>query len=106
MSTMKEHLWSDYPANLRWYVLNNHVGASVGNSPSLPIPATFHDLARIIEIVPDRLGSFQHPRVTAREAYFPQEPPAALAGRLSSLTWRFRQWATAVAATPSLTKGV
>ena len=93
MSTMKEHLWSDYPANLHWYILNNHVGASVGGLPSLPIPATFHDLARIIEIVPDTLGSFQYPRVTAHQAYFPQEPPAALAGRLSSLTWRFRQWA-------------
>ena len=105
MSTMKEHLWSDYPANLHWYILNNQIGASVGGAPSLPIPPTFHDLARVIEIVPDTLGSFQHPRVAASQAHFSQDPPEALAGRLSSLTWRFRQWAASPTATASVTKG-
>lgn len=82
MSTMKEHLASDYPPNLHWYILDNGIGASVGTSESLPIPASCHDIARIVETRPDDPGSFRHPRVRAVDDGAP----------LSSLAARFRAW--------------
>lgn len=82
MSQMKDHLASDYPSNLHWYVLNNGIGASVGTSESLPLGAAYDDLARVIETRADEPGSFAHPRVRAVGAGAP----------LSSLSARFRAW--------------
>ena len=93
MSCMKDTLWHDHPANLHWYILDNQVGASVGGAPSLPLPDVMGELACVIQTLPDPQGSFVHPRVGAHGARFDAAPPAELAGRLASLTWRFRHWA-------------
>lgn len=93
MSTMKDQLWSDYPANLHWYVLDNGVGASVGGAPSLPLPASVREMACVIETLPDAPGSFVYPRVSALGAHFDEVAPGHLAGRLASMTWRFHRWA-------------
>lgn len=65
MSAMKEQLAADYPPNLHWYILDNGIGASVGTSESMPLPASCHDLARVVETRADEPGSFPHPRVGA-----------------------------------------
>jgi hypothetical protein len=83
MSAMKEQLAGDYPPNLHWYILDNGIGASVGTSESMPLPASIHDLARVVETRADEPGSFPHPRVRAVVEGAP----------LSSLTLRFRTWA-------------
>ena len=93
MSCMKDTLWHDHPSNLHWYILDNQVGASVGGAPSLPLPEVMGELAGIVRTLPDLPGSFSHPRVGAHGARFDSAPPAELAGRLASLTWRFRRWA-------------
>lgn len=93
MSTMKPHLWSDYPPNLSWYILDNQVGASVGGAPSITLPTTIQQLAYIIETIPDLPGSFKHPRVNARGVSFEKQPPDSTLGQLTSLTSRFRAWA-------------
>lgn len=82
MSQMKDHLASDYPPNLHWYVLNNGIGASVGTSESLPLGPAYDDIARVIETRADEPWSFQHPRVRAVNAGDP----------LSTLAARFRAW--------------
>jgi len=82
MSAMKEHLAADYPPNLHWYILDNGIGASVGTSESLPLPASCHDLARVLETRADEPGSFPHPRVGA----------IAEGAPFSTLTARFRAW--------------
>jgi phosphonopyruvate decarboxylase len=82
MSAMKDHLAGDYPANLHWYILNNGIGASVGTSESLPLAASYDDLARVIETRADEPGSFRHPRVRATTPGAP----------LSALAARFRHW--------------
>lgn len=91
MGCMAPHLAGGLPANLRWIVLDNGVGASVGGPRSLPIPEATRALATVFEIVPDRPGAFPHPRVGAQGADFPEPPPAARAG-LPALAWRFRHW--------------
>lgn len=83
MSSMKDHLSIDYPSNLYWYILNNHIGASVGSADSIPLSKIYYDLARVIETSPDEPRSFSHPRVSgkAREIY-----------TLPTITERFRKW--------------
>ena len=85
MSAMKDHLAGDYPANLHWYILDNGIGASVGTSESLPLAASYDDLARVIETRADEPGSFRHPRVRATSPGAP----------LSALSSRFRRWLAA-----------
>lgn len=92
MSTMKEQLTAQYPPNLHWYILNNHVGASVGTAESLPLSPMYHHLARVIETKPDEPGSFIHPRVMANGANMPHALPAGEAPRLAHLARGFRAW--------------
>ena len=63
MSSMKDHLSEVYPSNLYWYILNNHIGASVGTAESIPLAPQYKYLARIIETIPDEPYSFKYPRV-------------------------------------------
>ncbi|MFM1824000.1 MAG: hypothetical protein RI967_2266 [Planctomycetota bacterium] len=78
MSAMKDQFATERPANLHWYILDNGIGASVGTSESVPLAASYGDLARIVPTHPDEPGSFAHPRVAAVRA---GEPLAALATR-------------------------
>lgn len=78
MSAMKDQFATDRPPNLHWYILDNGIGASVGTSESVPLAASYRDLARIVRTRPDEPGSFTHPRVAAIRA---GEPLASLAAR-------------------------
>jgi phosphonopyruvate decarboxylase len=92
MSAMKEQLRAEFPPNLRWYVLDNGIGASVGTSESIPLGSSLDGLAEVIATRPDEPGSFPHPRVSAVGARFGDESPAGIRGTLQSLSWRFRDW--------------
>ncbi len=83
MSGMKDHLLAEYPANLHWYILNNHIGASVGIAESLPLSPLYEILANVIETLPDPPGTFCYPRVKA---------PGSGKKNLATLTRRFRTW--------------
>ncbi|MFM7319929.1 MAG: hypothetical protein ACKO5K_00205 [Armatimonadota bacterium] len=91
MGAMAPHVAQGLPENLRWIVLDNGVGASVGGPRSLPLPDSVVALATVVAMLPDRPGGFVHPRVGADGAEFPEVPPAGIAG-LPALTWRFRRW--------------
>lgn len=93
MSTMKDQLCAQYPPNLHWYILDNHLGASVGTAESLPLSPLYHSLARVIETRPDEPGSFLHPRVRALGANMPTQMPEGEAPRLAHLAQGFREWA-------------
>jgi hypothetical protein len=80
MSAMKEQLRADFPPNLRWYVLDNGIGASL------------EGLAEVIATRQDEPGSFRHPRVSAVGARFDHEAPAETQGTLRALSFRFREW--------------
>ena len=92
MSSMKDHLLASYPVNLYWYVLNNHVGASVGTAESIPLAPIYRSLARVIETISDPPDSFPHPRVCARGANIVDDPPAGEKHNLASLARGFRAW--------------
>ncbi|MFM1832658.1 MAG: hypothetical protein RLZZ461_974 [Planctomycetota bacterium] len=81
MSTMKDQVAADRPTNLRWYVLDNGIGASVGTSESIPLGTRYDDLATVIRTLPDEPGSFQHPRVGTQDG-----------SPLNTLARRFRGW--------------
>jgi hypothetical protein len=85
-------LLASYPVNLYWYVLNNHVGASVGTAESIPLAPIYRSLARVIETIPDPPDSFPHPRVCARAANIVDDPPAGEKHNLASLARGFRAW--------------
>lgn len=95
MSAMKEQLTAQYPPNLSWYILDNHLGASVGTAESLPLSPLYHQLARVIETKPDEPGSFIHPRVRAKGANLPNALPAGEKPHLMHLARGFRAWAEA-----------
>ncbi len=95
MSCMKDHLTAHYPPNLNWYILNNHLGASVGVAESLALSPLYHCLARVIETRPDEPGSFEHPRVRPIGANMPAELPTGERSRLAHRARGFRQWAEA-----------
>ena len=87
MSSMKDHLAYEYPENLHWYILNNHIGASVGTAESIPLSPQYSHLARIIETIPDEPLSFQYPRVkgnldSSDDSFY----------TLDRITESFRQW--------------
>ena len=92
MSSMKDHLLANYPVNLYWYVLNNHVGASVGTAQSIPLAPIYQFLARVMETIPDQPDSFPHPRVCAKGANIVDDPPAGEKHNLASLARGFRAW--------------
>ena len=94
MSTMKDQLQVEYPANLHWYILDNGIGASVGTSESLPLPHLYHSLARVLRTVPDPPGSFKHPRVSHLGAYAASAGPDT-PDNLAGLASAFRRWVAA-----------
>ncbi len=69
MSCMKDQLFHDYPTNLRWYILDNGIGASVGTAASLPLSPLYHTLAKVIQTIPDTPGSFTYPRIRVCGCY-------------------------------------
>ena len=81
MSTFKDALEAERPANLSWYVLDNGIGASVGTSESIPLGTRYDDLAIVIRTLPDEPGSFRHPRVGTQDG-----------SPLNTLARRFRGW--------------
>lgn len=91
MSTMKDHAHCAMPANLRWYVLDNGVGESVGDVPSLPLSPLIRTMACVIETVPEPPGAFTHRRVRTVGAYgrWAATQPA---GTLNGLARGFRAW--------------
>ncbi len=91
MSCMKEHLAAHYPDNLHWYILDNGIGASVGNAASVPLSTQCHNLARVVKIKPDAPGTFRYPRVSATGVYADQAD-AQLPGTLTGLARGFRRW--------------
>ncbi len=62
MSCMKDHLFSDYPLNLNYYIINNNSGASVGNASSIPLSSYYSKLSNVIDIPVDT-QAFIHPRL-------------------------------------------
>gem|GEM_PF-3591497 len=92
MSCMKDQLCAHYPPNLHWYILDNHLGASVGTAESLPLSPFYQQLARVIETRPDEPGSFIHPRVRAQGANMPTTLPNDESPRLAHLALGFRAW--------------
>lgn len=95
MSHMKDHLKTEYPDNLHWYILDNGIGASVGTIRSTPLNPDHYQLARVIPTIPDAPGSFKYPRVNARGAYFESDSVRKMAeeiGPLPTHAIRFRQW--------------
>lgn len=95
MSTMKDHLAWDYPPNLHWYILDNHIGASVGTARSVPLSPFHRALARVIETRPDVPGAFKHPRVRAAGANLPANLAAGDSTNLADLARGFRAWVAA-----------
>lgn len=81
MSTMKDQLAAERPANLHWYVLDNGIGASVGTCESVPLGDRYDDLATVIRTIPDEPGSFAHPRVATDDG-----------SPIATLAHRFRRW--------------
>lgn len=79
MSCAKDHLANFYPKNLHWYILDNQVGASVGNTQSLPLAPWYYDLATVLKFKPEK-KEFSYPRVHAKN------------GNISSLAEEFQQW--------------
>jgi len=95
MSTAKDHLFDNYPPNLRWMILDNGIGASVGTAESLPLAPWYYNLAHVIPTTPDEYGEFTHPRVRGIGVYFDTDEAremAKLIGPLPAHTQRFMQW--------------
>lgn len=95
MSCMKDHVTAQYPPNLHWYILNNHLGASVGVAESLPLSPLYDCLARVIETRPDAPGTFPHPRVRPIGANLPAHRPTGEQPQLAHLARGFRAWVEA-----------
>jgi phosphonopyruvate decarboxylase len=93
MSNMINNLADDYPANLNWYILDNRMGASVGTAASVPLAPLYFELARVIPTRPDEFGSFLHPRVGGKGAYFDTDEANEMACRIGSLPVHARRFA-------------
>ncbi len=66
MSCMKDHLFSTYPNNLHYYIINNKIGASVGNAASVQLASYYKKIAHIIDVPPDNTP-FTYSRVSPKE---------------------------------------
>jgi sulfopyruvate decarboxylase TPP-binding subunit len=96
MSSMKDHIADDYPENLHWYILNNHIGASVGTAESIPLSPFYYGFARVIETSADEPGTFKYPRVNGEKAMGEYIDSSNDAVSLSKISERFRYWIDSV----------
>ncbi len=92
MSTFKDALSADHPANLHWYVLDNGIGASVGTARSLPLSPQIRAHATVMPTHPDAPRSFRYPRVKPHGAAIEHLPVAQRSNTLNDLARGFRLW--------------
>ncbi|TSC64096.1 MAG: hypothetical protein G01um101493_233 [Microgenomates group bacterium Gr01-1014_93] len=85
MSEMEKVLSSDYPPNLRWFILNNGTGESVGTARSLPLSPIHYDMAYVINTKNEKPGSFKYPRINASGLKFDTEEAQELARNIGNL---------------------
>ena len=85
MNEMEKVLSSDYPPNLRWFILNNGTGESVGTARSLPLSPIHYDMAYVINIKNEKPGSFKYPRINASGLKFDTEEAQELARNIGNL---------------------
>lgn len=85
MNEMEKVVTSDYPPNLRWFILNNGTGESVGTARSLPLSPIHYDMAYVINTKNEKPGSFNYPRINASGLKFDTEEAQELARRIGNL---------------------
>jgi sulfopyruvate decarboxylase TPP-binding subunit len=87
MSQADKRLATNYPANLKIYVLDNATGSSVGVATSRILPPWAYDLAEVIRTIPDEPGTFEkkYKRVGAHGVYFDTEEAMELARLIGPL---------------------
>ena len=100
MSTMTDKLFVDTvygrkPKNLKYAILNNNIGASVGVTRSEQLPDYYYLIADVIQTCPDEPKSFASPRVKAAGSYFADNDARTLAEKIGPLPVhqaRFTEW--------------
>lgn len=85
MNEMEKVLTSDYPPNLRWFILNNGTGESVGTARSLPLSPIHYDMAFVINTRNEKPGSFNYARINNSGLKFDTEEAQELARRIGNL---------------------